>query len=93
MAAFIEDQSRSGIVYVHCKIGYSRSAAAVAAYLVMSAKADSAEEAFLIMRRVRPSIVIRPEVVTALCELECRLRLTPADPRSFLLASGSVALS
>ena len=93
MAAFIEDQSRSGIVYVHCKIGYSRSAAAVAAYLVMSGKADTAEEAFLIMRRARPSIVIRPEVVTALCEFESRLRQTPADSRSFLLACGRVALS
>jgi len=33
MGEFISKHSRNGAVYVHCKIGYSRSAAAVAAYL------------------------------------------------------------
>ncbi len=34
MADFIDRQSRDGVVYVHCKIGYSRSAAAIAAWLL-----------------------------------------------------------
>lgn len=63
---FIAEKCETGIVYVHCKIGYSRSAAAVAAYLIMSGNASNAEEAFAIIRRARPSIVIRPEVVSAL---------------------------
>ena len=70
MAEFIDERSRHGIVYVHCKIGYSRSAAAIAAYLIMLGKANTAEEAFAILRRVRPSIVIRPEVVSALAGFE-----------------------
>ncbi|HME87776.1 MAG TPA: dual specificity protein phosphatase family protein, partial [Chthoniobacterales bacterium] len=35
MSKFIGNHSRNGAVYIHCKIGYSRSAAAVAAYLIM----------------------------------------------------------
>jgi hypothetical protein len=70
MVEFIDERSRHGIVYVHCKIGYSRSAAAIAAYLIMSGKANTAEEAFAIIRRARPSIVIRPEVVSALAGFE-----------------------
>jgi protein-tyrosine phosphatase len=65
MSEFIANNSRNGAVYVHCKIGYSRSAAAVAAYLIMSGNANTAKEAFAIIRRVRPSIVIRPEVISA----------------------------
>jgi predicted protein tyrosine phosphatase len=81
MAEFIDERSRHGIVYIHCKIGYSRSAAAIAAYLIMYGKANTAEEAFALIRRARPSIVIRPEVVTALAGFERFTRST------FLLAS------
>jgi membrane-associated phospholipid phosphatase len=93
MAEFIGNQSRNGIVYVHCKIGYSRSAAAVAAYLIMSGKASTANEAFAIVRRVRPSIVIRPEVTAALSEFQSGLRSSPADADSFLLAFDHSTLS
>jgi protein-tyrosine phosphatase/membrane-associated phospholipid phosphatase len=86
MGEFIGNHSRDGAVYVHCKIGYSRSAAAVAAHLIMSGKAKTAEEAFMIIRRVRPSIVIRPEVISALFELDHRLRSSSGGTDSFLLA-------
>jgi membrane-associated phospholipid phosphatase len=74
MGEFIGNHSRDGAVYVHCKIGYSRSVAAVAAYLMMSGKVKAAEEAFAMIRRVRPSVVIRPEVRSALSEFEHRVR-------------------
>ncbi len=86
MGEFIGNHSQNGTVYVHCKIGYSRSAAAVAAYLIMSGKANTAEQAFAIIRRVRPSVVIRPEVISALSEFDRRLRSSSGETDSFLLA-------
>lgn len=86
MSEFIGNHCRNGIVYVHCKIGYSRSAAAVAAYLIMSGKVKTAEEAFALIRRVRPSVVIRPEVISALSEFNDRIRSSPDATDSFLLA-------
>jgi protein-tyrosine phosphatase len=93
MSKFIGDYSRKEPVYVHCKIGYSRSAAAVAAYLIMSGEVDTAEEAFAMIRRVRPSVVIRPEVVSALSEFELRVRSSRNGTDSFVLASNHNALS
>jgi protein-tyrosine phosphatase/membrane-associated phospholipid phosphatase len=93
MGEFIGNHSRNGVVYVHCKIGYSRSAAAVAAYLIMSGKAKTAEDAFAIIRRVRPSVVIRPEVISALSEFAFRLRSSPDGRDSFLLALDHLARS
>jgi hypothetical protein len=84
MGEFIGKQARQGVVYVHCKIGYSRSAAAVAAYLIMSGRVAGAEEALTIVRRKRPSIVIRPEIVSALSKFERELRRRPA---AFVLVS------
>ena len=66
MAGFIAEHSGNGIVYVHCKIGYSRSAAAVAAALISTGQVHGVEEALARLRQVRPSIVIRPEIVSAL---------------------------
>jgi protein-tyrosine phosphatase len=70
MAAFIREQSEKGIVYVHCKIGYSRSAAAVGSFLLASGTCGGAAEAVVLLRRVRPSIVIRPEALSALIHFE-----------------------
>jgi protein-tyrosine phosphatase len=66
MTMFIDQESRQGIVYVHCKIGYSRTAGAAAAYLLQTGKAASVGEAVERLRQVRPSIVVRPEIVSAL---------------------------
>jgi hypothetical protein len=87
MALFIVEQSQAGIVYLHCKIGYSRSAGAAAAYLIMSGEADDVEEALAMLRKARPSIVIRPEVISALSEFENRLRFSNVRASRFLLAS------
>jgi protein-tyrosine phosphatase len=62
MAEFIEQESRMGIVYVHCKAGYSRSVAAVAAFLIQSGISGSGGHAFEIVKTALPSVVIRPEI-------------------------------
>jgi protein-tyrosine phosphatase len=64
--AFIDAQSREGVVYVHCKIGYSRSAGVIGAWLLATGKFQSAEGAIAHLRSVRPSIVVRDEVRQAL---------------------------
>jgi protein-tyrosine phosphatase len=88
MGRFVCEQSETGVVYVHCKIGYSRSAAAVAAYLIMSDKASDVEEALTMIRRARPSVVIRPEVISALAEFGHLMEDSRLREESFLLASG-----
>jgi protein-tyrosine phosphatase/membrane-associated phospholipid phosphatase len=65
-ATFIAEEAAKGTVYVHCKIGYSRSAAAVGAYLLASHEAATVPDAVARLRKVRPSIVIRPEAMEAL---------------------------
>lgn len=65
---FIAAESQRGVVYVHCKIGYSRSAAAVGAYLLHTGQAASVAEAIAQLRKVRPSIVVRPEAREALAQ-------------------------
>ena len=65
-AAFIDEQSKNGVVYVHCKIGYSRTAGVAAAYLLRVGAVRTVAEAIELVRRVRPSIVIRPEIAAAL---------------------------
>ena len=63
---FIETHAGRGVVYVHCRVGYSRSAAVVAAYLLASGHAGTVDEALAMIRRARPQVVIRPEVVACL---------------------------
>jgi protein phosphatase len=75
MTRFIDEESRKGIVYVHCKIGYSRTAVAAAAYLLQTGRAKGVNEAIEMLRRVRPSIVVRPEVHSALCEFTKAMNL------------------
>jgi protein-tyrosine phosphatase/membrane-associated phospholipid phosphatase len=65
---FITEQAEKGTVYVHCKVGYSRSAAVIGAYLLQSGFASTVDEAVMLLRNARPSIVIRPEAMTALRE-------------------------
>ena len=76
---FIREGMLYGLVYVHCKIGYSRTAAVVGAYLLASRHVESAEEAMALMRAKRSPLVIRPEVVTALRAFERESRATDSN--------------
>ncbi len=64
--AFIAREAPQGVVYVHCKIGYSRSAAIAGSYLVASGRAANADDAVAILRQARPSIVVRTEAYAAI---------------------------
>jgi protein-tyrosine phosphatase/membrane-associated phospholipid phosphatase len=74
--AFITEHARRGIIYVHCKVGYSRSAAIVGAYLLARGHAASAAEVVSILRRARPSMVVRPEAIESMRRFQdhCRRR-------------------
>lgn len=63
---FIRMNAVTGVVYVHCKIGYSRTAAVVGAYLMAAGHATGADDAMAQMREARSPLVIRPEVAEAL---------------------------
>ena len=67
---FVTTHMQRGIVYVHCKIGYSRSAAVVASSLLASGDASTVEEALAMIRGARPQAVIRPEIVACLNQRE-----------------------
>lgn len=60
-AEHIEELRARGAVLVCCALGYSRSAAAVAAWLLETRRASSVEEAMEIIRRARPSVVLANE--------------------------------
>lgn len=68
LADYLDRVTKDGIVYVHCKAGYSRTAAAVGAWLLQGG--GTTEAAIRQMKEVRPGMIIRPEVVQALKQLE-----------------------
>lgn len=81
---FISRHSGSGVVYVHCKAGYSRSAAAVGAFLLATGRSKTVEECLALMRHQRPAMVFRPEVCAALKQyLQAGMPCRPAN-RSLL---------
>jgi protein-tyrosine phosphatase len=55
----IEASRGRGEILVCCALGYSRSAAAVAAWLLRSGRAATVDDAIAILRRARPAIVLR----------------------------------
>ena len=57
-AIAIEELRRHGPVLVCCALGYSRSASAVAAWLLYSGRAQSVAEALSVLRQARPRVVL-----------------------------------
>ncbi len=61
-AAAIELALQQGkTVFVHCALGYARSARLVAHWLTVTGRARSLEEAFEQVRAVRPGIIVGPQ--------------------------------
>ncbi len=57
--AYLKQQTAQGPVFVHCALGYSRSAGIIAAYLLDSGIATTPEDAIAKIQRARPQIVLR----------------------------------
>lgn len=88
--AFLSENAPQGPVNVHCKVGYSRSAAVVGAYLLTSGAASTAGEAVARLRAVRPSLVVRPEAADALNCYEKRFAAPVALPLEERGALGTI---
>jgi protein-tyrosine phosphatase len=69
-AAAIEEARQHGPVLVCCALGFSRSAAAVAAWLLWTKRAASVDEALAMIRKARPAIVLSGRHATALAALQ-----------------------
>jgi protein-tyrosine phosphatase/membrane-associated phospholipid phosphatase len=89
-AAFVAREAASGTVYVHCKVGYSRSAAVVGAFLLAARHASTCEDAAALLVRARPSIVIRAEAMQALraFAMQCSQGSAKDDPDWICEAAG-----
>lgn len=72
-AQAIERLRQQGPLLVCCALGYSRSASAVAAWLLHSAKAASVDDAIRQIQRARPNIVLGPSHRQALQPLSTRM--------------------
>ncbi|QXH36431.1 phosphatase PAP2/dual specificity phosphatase family protein [Pseudomonas muyukensis] len=69
-AKAIEHCQRQGPVLVCCALGYSRSASAVAAWLLLSGRCATAEQAQALIRQARSGVVLQPAHQLALQQLE-----------------------
>ncbi|MFH1283344.1 MAG: phosphatase PAP2/dual specificity phosphatase family protein [bacterium] len=58
---FIDHFSKKCTVYIHCKIGYSRTAVITGAFLIKAGYAKTVNEAISLMRNFRPTLVVRKE--------------------------------
>jgi protein-tyrosine phosphatase/membrane-associated phospholipid phosphatase len=61
VAEAIEKLRQHGPLLVCCALGYSRSATAVAAWLLHSGRAASVDEACRLVQRARPGVVLGPQ--------------------------------
>jgi protein-tyrosine phosphatase/membrane-associated phospholipid phosphatase len=91
-AEAIEEGRKRGRVLVCCALGFSRSAAAVAAWLLMTGRARSPEEAAAMVRKARPAIVLHPRHLDALANVGQASACPPSNGQDQSL-SGAVEAS
>ena len=84
-AQAIEALRQEGPLLVCCALGYSRSAAAVAAWLLHSGRCQDLPEALALLRRARPQVVLSNAHQQALREM---LQLLSGAPESLVAAHG-----
>ncbi|RJG47616.1 phosphatase PAP2/dual specificity phosphatase family protein [Motilimonas pumila] len=65
-------QQQPGNLLVFCALGYSRSATAVMAWLLIDGKVNSVEQALALVQQGRPQVVIKPAQLAQL-NLMCQL--------------------
>ncbi len=78
-AEWIHEKVAHGPVYVHCALGHGRSALFVAAHLLLSGKAQTAQEAISEIKAHRPGVGLHKEQVAVLDEMVKRLEPTSAQ--------------
>ncbi len=71
---FLRDHRPNGPIYIHCALGYSRTACVAAAYFLMAGFAASVDDAIQTVRKTRPGIVMPEELVQILRHLSDRRR-------------------
>jgi protein phosphatase len=81
---FINAHRDRGAVYVHCKIGFSRSGAVLGAWLMDRGLAATPAEAVRMLRAVRPGLIVRPEAFAALRAFHSRADDVPAPASSLI---------
>ena len=69
-AQWINKQKGHGPVYIHCALGHGRSATFVAAYLLLSGKAQTAKEAVAFISTIRPRVGLTKSQWALLRKLE-----------------------
>lgn len=86
-ALSIDELRQHGPLLVCCALGYSRSATALAAWLLHSGRAPGIDEAVALIRAARPGVVVHPqhrqalEAMLDLMPIEASTRLRTADVR------------
>lgn len=73
-ARAIEAALQSGPTLVCCALGYSRSASAIAAWLLFTGKAKDVGAAIAMLQQARPQIVLKPAQRAALQQMQEQLR-------------------
>ncbi|MBB4862056.1 protein-tyrosine phosphatase/membrane-associated phospholipid phosphatase [Pseudomonas nitritireducens] len=68
-AELIDQLHRDGPLLVCCALGYSRSATLVAAWLLISGRSATVEEALALIRQARPQVVLKAEQRAVLAQI------------------------
>ena len=84
---FINAHRHAGAVYVHCKIGYSRTAAVAASWLIDAGLAATPDEAIARIRTARPSLVVRREALASVHAFSRRSSTVNSPPPSLIEVS------
>lgn len=75
--AFVDEHMADGKVYLHCKAGYSRSAAVAGALLLRADPSQRVEDIVSRLYAIRRGIVVRPEIVECLRAYRSNMQRSP----------------